>query len=72
VLGTTSYQLHVGFFLAFIFSGRHDEGNMLLRIVGPISRDYTALYPKRQNSSARISLKVKLSEPEADFSTFLS
>jgi hypothetical protein len=69
-LQATSFVL--ASFLPFFFFGHYDEGDMLHRNVGLLSRDYTVLYHKRQNSSTCISLKVKLSEPEADLSTFLS
>jgi hypothetical protein len=42
-------SFRVVFFLG-VFSGPEDGGNMFLRNVGSLSTDYTALYPRKQNS----------------------
>jgi hypothetical protein len=47
---STCYLLHAGFLLGLFFDPK-DGGNMFLRNVGRLSMDYTALYPRRQNSS---------------------
>jgi hypothetical protein len=44
------YLLHAGFLRALFFD-REDGGNMFLGNVSLFSTDYTALYPRRQNSS---------------------
>jgi hypothetical protein len=41
---------HAGFLLG-LFSDPEDGGDMFLRNVGCLSTDYTALYPRRKNSS---------------------
>jgi hypothetical protein len=41
------YQLHTGLFLGLLFDPQ-DGGHMMLRNVGCLSTDYTALYPRRQ------------------------
>jgi hypothetical protein len=42
--------LHAGFLLDLFFDPA-DGGDMYLRSIGRLSTDYTALYPRRQNSS---------------------
>jgi hypothetical protein len=44
-------------FLLCLFFGPEDGGDMLLRNVGSLSTDYTALHPRRENSSTRSSLR---------------
>jgi hypothetical protein len=41
---------HAGFLLGLVFDPE-DGGDMLMRNVGCLSTDYTALYPRKQNSS---------------------
>jgi hypothetical protein len=53
------YQLHTGVFLGSFFDPE-DGGDMILRNVGCLSTDYTALYPRRQYYSKRPEyLKLK-------------
>jgi hypothetical protein len=49
------YLLHAGFLLGLFFD-REDEGDMFHRNVGWLSTDYTALYPRRYNSSFSLNL----------------
>jgi hypothetical protein len=45
-----SYVLHAGFLLGLFFDP-DKGGEVFLRNFGPLSTDYTALYPIRQNYS---------------------
>jgi hypothetical protein len=62
ILGQTvlpaSYLLHTGFLLCLFFDTK-DGGDMFLRNVGWLSVDYTALYPRRQNSSYSAHCKTR-------------
>jgi hypothetical protein len=48
--GSAYYLLHAGIFLGLFFDPE-DGGDMHLKNVCLFSRDYTALYPRRYNSS---------------------
>jgi hypothetical protein len=50
VMKGLSSHVHTAFLLGLFFNPE-DEGNMILRNVNSISTDYTALYPRQQNSS---------------------
>jgi hypothetical protein len=47
------YMIHASFLLS-VFFNPEDGGDMLLRKVGWLSADYTALYPRRYNSSMQV------------------
>jgi hypothetical protein len=47
------YLVYVGIFLCFFFD--FEDGDMFLRNVGWLWTDYTALYPRRHNSSKTVS-----------------
>jgi hypothetical protein len=53
------YLLQAGFLLDLFFD-HEDGGDMFLRNVGWLSMDYTALYPRRYNSSYRLHFSVKV------------
>jgi hypothetical protein len=54
------YLLYDGFLLGLFFSAE-DGGDMLLQNICRLPMDYSALYPRRQNSFFRI-LCLKLTE----------
>jgi hypothetical protein len=45
-----AWLLHADFLLDLLFCAKNG-GDVFLRIVGSLSLDYTALYPRKQNSS---------------------
>jgi hypothetical protein len=44
-------EIAISFWFLGLFFDPEDGGDMYLRNVGPLSADYIALYPRRQNSS---------------------
>jgi hypothetical protein len=58
---STCYLLHAGFLLD-LFSDPEDEGDMILRNVGRLSTDYTALHPRRQSCSSLVCIITWSSE----------
>jgi hypothetical protein len=55
--GSKQLLLHMGFLLGLFFDPQ-DGGYIFLRNVGELSTDYTALYPRRQNSSEEFLFKI--------------
>jgi hypothetical protein len=49
-----SFPLLPAGFLLGLLSNPENGGDVLIRNVGRLSADYTALYPRRQNSPIRI------------------
>jgi hypothetical protein len=53
------YQIHYSFFLGLFFD-TEDGGDLFLRNVGWLSTDYTALFPRRENSSRTTVIQNQL------------